>query len=545
MNKLQIFIFFGLTFFCSISLFAQDDLPSENVTVLNNFQAQLAESQRLEIEPPVPPVDTARRIQDYYIATRNLSVDYPPPKIRPLAMRGKKVDKGYNAFLKAGVGLPNAFMGQGSYNYTQKDKFNVGFNLLHHSANFKDTPNQRFMTNDLDGKAAYYFDQGFGLQANLGYSSNDSYFYAYNFIDSLMGRDIAQEDARQRIGIFEVGANLFNSERTVADFNYDVGFDLYRLADDYASTELGFDLELKGKKWINEVHSFDIVLITDFTNFNDTATQNLNNFFLQPSFTFHNDFLKVKLGGNLASHDDEFFIYPDIEASANILGTSLAAFVGAEGDLQKNTFRSLTDYNPFLKSRVNLGNTEYLHFYGGVKGDLKIVQYSVQAGYKDAKNLALFLADEVLESGFRKRFDVLYDTVSIFNIRGTAAVQLFDDLQIIGTVNQNIYSTTQQEKAWHLPALSVNGTVLYTTMEGDLQLKGELFFENGVPFINDAGDADNLNGLFDVSLSADYYFLENVGAFLQLNNLANNKRQRWEGYPTFGTNVLVGVSARF
>ncbi|MCB0640965.1 MAG: hypothetical protein KDC44_04970 [Phaeodactylibacter sp.] len=324
-----------------------------------------------------------------------------------------------------------------------------------------------------------------------------------------------------------------------------VGFDLYRLADDYATTELGFNLELKGRKWISEVHSFDIVLETDFTNFNDTSTQNLSNFFLKPAFTFHNDFMKAKIGASVASHEDKFSIFPDVEVGVNILGASLAAFAGAEGDLQKNTFRSLTDYNPFLKSRINIENTEYLHFYGGIRGDINVLQYSIQAGYKNAKNLALFLADEELGNGFRKRFDVLYDTVTIFNVSGTATVKLFDNLQVIGTVNQNIYKPTNQDKAWHLPAFSVNGTILYTTLENNLILKGELFFENGVPYLDELGEAINLNALFDVVLGAEYYFLENVGAFIQVNNLANNKRQRWEGYPTFGTNALVGISARF
>ncbi|MCB0640970.1 MAG: hypothetical protein KDC44_04995, partial [Phaeodactylibacter sp.] len=214
MNKLPIFIFLNLLLTLPVLVQAQGELPSENVTVLNNFQAQLAESERLEIEPPIPPIDTSRQQQQYFIASRNLNVDYPPPKIRPIAMRSDKVEKGYNAYLKGGIGVPNAFYGEGSYNYYQKDKFDVGFNLLHNSANLKNTPNQRFMDNEIGGKATIYFDQGFALQGNLGYSSNDNYFYAYNFIDSLMDREIAKEDVRQRISIFEVGADLFNSERT-------------------------------------------------------------------------------------------------------------------------------------------------------------------------------------------------------------------------------------------------------------------------------------------------------------------------------------------
>ena len=63
--------------------------------------------------------------------------------------------------------------------------------------------------------------------------------------------------------------------------------------------------------------------------------------------------------------------------------------------------------------------------------------------------------------------------------------------------------------------------------------------------INDDGEADNLNGLFDLSLGAEYQATENIGIFFQLNNLANNRRQRWANYPTYGINILGGITARF
>jgi hypothetical protein len=40
-------------------------------------------------------------------------------------------------------------------------------------------------------------------------------------------------------------------------------------------------------------------------------------------------------------------------------------------------------------------------------------------------------------------------------------------------------------------------------------------------------------------------FHKNFGAFVDLNNLANNKRERWYLYPQFGLNILAGITARF
>ena len=73
----------------------------------------------------------------------------------------------------------------------------------------------------------------------------------------------------------------------------------------------------------------------------------------------------------------------------------------------------------------------------------------------------------------------------------------------------------------------------------------ELYIENGVPFLTDEGTTDNLNGLFDLSFGADYKISKNFGAFLNLNNIASNNRERWTRYPTYGINVLGGINLRF
>lgn len=524
---------------------AQGDLPSEQVTVIKNFEAQLAETERIEISPELPPLDTARQRQEYTLPYKSLDLDYPAPTIRPIAVRTNDVPDSYDGQIKLGAGYPASLYANGSYHYLFEDKLDLGINVLHHSANSNNLENQRFSLYDVNGKGTYYFDQGFAVQAGLGYVSDEVSFYGYNFDTTLIGRNVEREDVRQRFSIFSFNGNVFNGERTVGDINYSAGVDFYQMRDYYATSESGFDLKIKGTKYFAEKHALDLVIRTDFTRYEDTLVQNLHNFFLAPAFTFHSDVLRVKLGGSVASHDDEFFFFPDIQATVNILGNNLAAFAGAEGTLQKNTFRSLTNYNPFLASRIQIANTRLYHFFGGVKGNLGFVEYSAQAGYKKADDLALFLLEATPENVLRKRFDVLYDTVTIYNIQGNIFINLLKDLRIHASVNQNIYDPAQQEKAWHLPAFTLNAGATYQALDDKLSLRGELFIENGVPFLNEAGLADNLNGLFDVSLGAHYLIGEHFGLFLDINNLANNRRQRWQDYPTFGINVLGGATLRF
>lgn len=540
------YIFFFSALFCG-TVAAQGGLPTETVDVIKNFDARLADAVRVQLKPELPALDTTTKRQAYNITAKTLRVEYLPPKIRPLSMKGDDVPKGYKGFARLGAGLPGAFYGEGSYHVFANKQFDMGINLLHHSANNSNkVENQRFSNNHAGLDATYFFEQGFAINGKLGYTRDVVHFYGYNDLNEELDTtrfSFEPEDIRQRFSIFDVSAKLFNGERTAADFNYNVGFDLYNLQDSYSARENGFDLRLEATKWFNEQNDLRVGLRTDFTSYRDTAKQSLNNFYLTPSFTIHGERFKVKLGAVVASHEDEFSFFPDIEAGANIVEGVVGIFVGAEGSLQKNTFRSLSTYNPFISSRIEVANTKYYHFYGGLKGEVSGVGYNAQVGYKSADDMALFLLNGQNDS--IARFDVLYDTVNIVNIKVAVSAPLFKGFELLGSVSQNIYSPKNEEKAWHLPALTVNVGAKYRTDDNKLMVKGDFFLENGVPYLDSNGEAQNLNALFDISLGAEYYISKNFGLFMQLNNLANNKRQRWQRYPVYGLNALFGITARF
>lgn len=535
-----------LIFFSGQLAFAQN-LDTEQVEVIKNFDARLLDAERINIAPQLPALDTAIRKQTYSVNERTLNVEYLPPKIRPLAMKRDALADSYEGFIKAGAGFPTSFYFDGSYNVVTEDNLDFGISAFHHSANNdSQIENQSFSFTNAQAMGTYYFEQGFAINGKLGYTIDNVFFYGYNDLNEQFDSTLFSfegEQVKQSFTTFEAAANIFNGERTVADFNYDAGFDLYFLEDDFASRETGFKMNFMGIKWFNDAHPLKIELITDFTFFRDSSSQNLHNFFLKPNYTYHADKFTAKIGANVASSDDEFFFFPDIELSAQIADNLLGAFVGAEGSLQKNNFRNLTEYNPFVVSRFPIRNSSYYHYYGGVKGNFQGITYRAQAGYKTVDNLALFNLGNDLDS--IPRFDVQYDTVDVVSISANITAPLFQGFELTGTLTQNFYSPQNKDKAWHLPATSLNIGASYKTLEDRLTLTGEFFLENGVPFQNAEGQSENLNALFDISAGAEYRVSEKFGVFAQINNLANNKRQRWRRYPVYGLNVLAGLVAKF
>jgi len=530
------------------------DLEGDKVDVVKTFEAQLEETSKVDLSPQLPPIDTSTQQQIFNIPIKNFSIEYPAPRIRPLAMKKEKFTDVYNTYAKVGVGLPNTFYGEAAFNKFIEDKYEIGGQLRHHSANFSrdNIENQKFRDTEIGLGGTYYFPEGFALKGGLGFESDRIHYYGYNYDPAAPDTmNVDSDDVKQVFNTFKGNLHLVNGVRLAGDINYDVGIDFYALNDNFSATENGYRFNANGTKWIENDHSLDVGLILDLTKYTDTMSQTLNNFYVQPAFNLHFDRFYAKIGANIATNNQDFRFYPDAEVGANITGSELTVFVGATGDLQKNTFRSLSDYNPFVTSRfpgMTIQNTSYYKYYGGIKGNLKILEYRVEAGFKQADNLALFLLDEVeAANSLRRRFRVVYDTTNIVNVTGTIKANPLQDLEVIGTVGYNIYDTQREERAWHLPALEINGTVYYKMLDDDLRLKASVFIENGVPIpSNDPlNDRINLNSLFDLSVGAEYSLSEKFGLFLDVNNILDNERQRWQFYPTYGINVLMGVSARF
>jgi len=524
------------------TLFAQKDLPTENVSIIKDFDARLLESNKLDVPPTLPPQDTAKKKQDYLVPPKPQVTNYDAPVLRPIGMRSVKPEKPYNGYLKAGGGIPATLYGELGYAFSA-DKFDGKAWVRHHQANRKSYENQQFANTDALLNGNVYLDNGLAVEGRVGYSYDQVYFYGYEH-DSIA---LDPEQVRQNFAIFDIGGRFYNSERGDLDLNFAIAPSLYIMKDHYANDETGFNLDLSATKWFAEKHPLSVKIRTDFTSYSDTIDRKLNNIYLQPSFTFHADFLKVKVGGNFVNNRDVFSIFPDVELLLRLWGDGLQVFAGAGGDLRKNTYRSMSAYNPFLEMRVSeLRNTIWREYYGGAKGNLGWLEYQGRVSYGKAGDLALFQAMYDSVGGKEiTRFGTVFDTVDVFGITGTIKLRPIKDLALLGTISYNTFDLANENEAWGLPGIEFNGSAIYTLLDGKASLKGELHVADDIAFRNRENMSEFTGGLFDLSFGGSYRITEHIGIFLDVNNVLDNKRERWLDYPIFGFNILGGITARF
>ncbi len=533
----------SLTALTAPALFSQKDLPTESVNIVKDFDARLLESSKIDVPPTLPPLDTTTKRQDYLVPPKPLTITYGAPTLRPVGMRSSKREKEYNGYLKAGGGVPSSIYGELGYAFHSGEKFDGKAWVRHHSANKKSFANQRFGNTDALLNGNIYLDNNLAVEARAGYTYDRVYFYGYDH-DSLQ---YEPEQVRQDLKIMQLGGRLYNAQRTDMDLNFSVAPDFYILNDFYSNKETGFNLDIGATKWFAEKHPLSVNIRTDFTAFNDTAKQNLNNIYLHPAFTFHADFLNLKIGGLFASNRDEFQVFPDVELNLRLWGDGLQLFAGAGGDLRKNTYRSLSDYNPFIQIRgVDLRNTAWRQYFGGVRGNLGWLEYDGRVSYGKASDLALLqtLFDSTGRPGVT-RFTVVYDTTNVFGIQGTVKLRPVKELLVSGTISHRVFELAVQDEAWGLPNMEINASAAYTLLDGKATLKAELYLADGIAFLDREKLPYYTGGLFDLSLGGSFRFTDNIGVFLDINNVLNNTRERWLDYPMFGINILGGITARF
>lgn len=153
---------------------------------------------------------------------------------------------------------------------------------------------------------------------------------------------------------------------------------------------------------------------------------------------------------------------------------------------------------------------------------------------------------------FGNSMSVWYDDVKTFGFFGELKADINQDVSVFVNGNLNGYSTSEAEEAWYLPSirfsagtdiavtdkLSMNANIFYVG-----ERKAEFYHLDGfgIPTLH----TETLNGYFDVNLAANYKFNERLSFFLRLNNLANQKYEKWLNFPVQGIQILGGASYKF
>lgn len=542
MNNINIIAIISFVF-CLFSFNAlkaqQDSLPSDEIQIIKDFDAQLNDFDKVDIFASLPKVDTTRQVTSYSVAPNFLTLTYDAPKIKPLLIAPEQLQTSYDGFVRAAIGYPLMPYVEGGYQY-QQDNLVVGGKARYHGAfDWNQLENQKFTDVDADVNAEYQFDQGFALGGNIGYGYDQRFFYGYD--NDLFSFE--SDDVKQYLSLLKAGLEFKNTDQNSL-LDYGINADFYTTNDNYVASEYGVGGTAKLAKFINNKHLAQLKIKNQFTKNTSAADYEANLLSILPSFTYHHKKFNVKVGINASLLEKTFKMYPDAKVLANVYKENVSVYLGWKGFAEQISFKHLSELNPYLISTPELRQREVNYPNAGFIFNFPQFNIGIESGYKMVKNNPFFVNDFTNDS---KRFAVIYDNVDYITTTLSADAEIINDLNLDFSLNfQNPKQDSLTSNYHDAPNVTIGTKLAYSgLLRQKLTLGTAIYFGSQTPYLSATGSDEKLNSCADLNLFTKYRFNEKFHVFLNLNNLTNQKYQRWNGYRNFGFNAMVGGMWKF
>ncbi len=544
----------------------QKAMDTIQVNVITRYKPTIHDAIKVNSNPASADTISLPRNVKYDFINTQFPTSYTPPQIPALQIKGEKQEPLYHSLLNVGGGNYNTLYAEYFFNNLRSHDWDYGIHLNHFSSDY--TTNNygysAFAFNNIDGFAERFFSQH-TLTLNAGFENHVVHDYGYNITDF---PEIDNSETRERYDLYKGSLDYASAYRDSSQISHEFKLSLYNFGGhDYYNfnpAENNVDGEMKFFTYFNQ-QRIDLRAGIDYNSYSFvnplltpplsavTLTYSTTNILLNPFFSTNEKTWDAHIGLNVyyatnqINNSNNFNLYPDLLARFHIAEDVVMIYAGIDGNQKLNSYKSLTDENPFADPflPLNYTYTQY-HLYGGLTGSITSqLTYNINAAQSMLKNMPLFITDTL--AALKNTFGVVYDNVRIFNIHLDLDYKLQNNFSIMLAGDYNMYTTTSQLKAWYHPAMKISAAGKYM-IEDKYTLKAEFFVvgsqyapevENGIV------TAKTLLGYPDLNLGLDYKFNKSFTAFLNLNNIANVAYYTWDNYEMQKFNVLLGIRFGF
>lgn len=538
-------------------LIAQSLIDTLNpMTILNTgeYRPTIADAQKIDDNPIINDSTQKLPIPEYSISSKKINTTFDIEPIVAAKMIGEPLTKLYNTLIKFGMGTYTSPYGEVWYNNLRSKEYSYGVHLKHlsSSSTLKNYGYAGYSDNEV-GVYGKKFLKEHSLIGNIDYTRNVVHFYGY---DALLN-ELKKDATIQRFNNITANTELTSHYTKTDRYNHNVKLSYYNLSDTYKASENN----LKACGFVQTTISKEILKLNasvDYYNYKtEKDTTNNTIVTINPNFIATGDKYRASIGLSAvldAFIHEKFYFYPNIDLSYNVFENIIIPYAGASGGLQKNSFKNLTDQNPFVLSQLKMENSNHKYeVYAGIKGTLSSnISYNAKASYSEIGNMMLFINDttELLAN----RFNVVYDDAKFLNIKGEITYQDCEKLRINLKGEYFNYKMKTELRAWYKPQVEITLSGNYS-LRDKIVAKIDLFYignQQAKTFVKDSTTftgqkviAKDLKGIFDANIGAEYRYNKKLGFFINFNNIANFRYYKYSNYPTQKFSLMGGLSYSF
>jgi len=527
----------------------------EEVRVIKPYTPTLSGAEKIQLLPSLEE-EIAYDTPDfsYSIFQKRYDTEFritPIVAARMIQMPKKKL---YRSHLKAGLG--NCLTPYVELNINQMRSRNgtMGFNLRHHSMNGKvklDNDERvpgGFNENDAEFYGSRFFRNSLlNYQTGASYNSNVHYGVDPDLDTTFLRKDFTHPyfTAFGGIGLQSVHADTFH-------LNYKGSLKYHYFTHEFNETEHGvvFDLAMNkslrifniagdlNTSYFAHVPAWDTIMPRHLiVSLNPRIEKNAGEWKFVAGF---NTYLDIRDGSPM------FHIYPKARFEFNIVEEVIIPYFGVDGYLETNNYRAVVDENPYINPALAVKPTSHrLIAFAGLKGRFtEAVAWNIKGQYAIIDDQYYFVNDT---SGILKnQFSVIYDDLTLLNLKGELAVRPNDAWKIFLKGNYYHYNMVREDHPWHQPGFDV-------ILQARYNLREKFIIDAGLGVIGPryAKDID-ISGAIpvivneklpmtpDINLGVEYRYTKLLSFWIRIDNLAAQRYYLYHQYPSYRFRFMAG-----
>lgn len=523
---------------------AQDSSKRRTIEITSTFKPELIEPAKINFNASPFQADTTPPSLQYDIPAGNLLFAYQPAELKPLSLQTDSLaDWGYSNYIKAGIGNVHQPFLKAGFSFGDGERTFVNVFADHYTSK-GDLEFQKNSLSKVGATLTYKSPGNLEWNAGVGFSSDDYFLYGFR-PDTLM---FTKDQLRQRFQTIEGRVSMRNIIPTDFGLSYNPSARVSVFSDNHdpRGSEANTVVNVPVQKNFGRTTAFNLGLTADLTNYRNDAlpkkTVNNNIYMISPTVLLKSPNLFLQAGIIPSWDMSTFHMLPNVMADITTDDQRFTLQLGWIGYYNKGSYQRFASINPWLARPDSLLNTRVQEGYIGFKGSQgNHFSYSAKVGYQQHRNMPLFVNDAI--DG--KTFGILYEgKLNMFQTHAEAEYRVGEKFTAKGVFNWNIFKVEQQERAWGLIPIELNATLRWQLLN-DLFLRTELWAWDGPRYRGKNGEDRKGETAFDLNAGAEFRINRNFSVWLQMNNIMNNRYERWNQYEVFGFNILGGIVYSF
>lgn len=518
---------------------SRDTIRGAVVEVYQTYTPEIKLAPKTALTPTLPPVDTARAALSYDVPQQTLHYTYRSLPLRPLALGRDTAPLQPQNFIRVGAGSRSTAFGEVGIGSLQNRFFSSTIYGRHLSQNgplrYQTASNTEARV-DVESRV---FPQHI-LTGSLS-ATHDRYGY-YGYDRERLPGTI--DLSRIRYTGVRTAFRLDSDSVAALGFKYGIraGASLY--GNDAATRERSLNLAVNGSYSLEEAVRVTVEVATALTSLHrfDGGRESNNWLALRPAIHYTGRdvsgraglYPTVALGGTL-------YLLPDLLLKYRIPETPVHLSAGWEASLWQNTFEQLSTRNPFVDPNFPLRQTRGDDVYGRVDAALgKHFSVSAKGGWRRWLGLPLFV----------NRYDntsflVVHDgRVEAVQVEGSVRYAVGESFSVGASAAYTNFYEKSFARVWHEPGFRLSADATARPVRG-LTVGASLAYLDRIAAPDRDGRAVWLKPVADFGLRGEYDLTEHFGVFARIDNLFNNRYERWRGYPSFGFALWGGLRYKF